>query len=182
MALYPSLFFFDNSDLSISKWRKLAIQFYDSLRCSSQCHIINLPPVELKLTLLFYQTHRSRLVMDLGVVCHTAIFWGRTKILTLATWNCSFRRNMLTCLMFPNLHPLPASPISEPSLTKPGRFGTPFSYLLSNDGCNSFFPYLLSTWVFFFWRRVDGLKLHMLSGHQILFCSDVHHDSVAPAC
>lgn len=85
MALYPSLFFFDNSDLSISELKiKFTIQFYDKL-CSPQCHIINHPPMELKLTLLFCQTHLSRLVMEMGVEFHTAIFSGRTKILTLAT-------------------------------------------------------------------------------------------------
>lgn len=125
------------------------------MRCS-QCHIINRPPVELKLTLLFCQTRRSRLVMELGVVYHTAIFSGRTRISTLATWNCSFRRNMLTCLMFRSIRPFPVYPISEPSPTKPRRSGTPFSYLLSNEGYNSFSPIYCPIGVIFWDGRFEG--------------------------
>ena len=73
--------------------------------------------------------------------------------------------------MFPSIHPL--FPISEQSPKKPRRSGTPFSYLLSNDGCKFFYRIYCPLGIFFWdgWFEGDHILDHglriLLSGHAL---------------
>jgi hypothetical protein len=81
VALYPFLFFFNNSDFSISE-RVYWTWDFMSINSAGQRHTTNRPMAQMegRLILPSWRTHRFRLVMAREVEFHIIIYLGKVRI------------------------------------------------------------------------------------------------------